>query len=192
MAAKTYLAWYRDGRMDESALRSVTGLLAESGMSVEHPELGCGMLLDVEGEQVKLPSGRILELVGLSVAPLFMQLWLSADTDVVCHVRYVVPDIQILTFELSGLSQEECERAEDAVGRLVRRELEVTLALLVDGGGETAEEDDDALVLYGRLPCGPRPDQVRLPMARLGAVPDDVLAGAEVTDLGNGLSAVSW
>ncbi|MEV5295389.1 hypothetical protein AB0K64_29700 [Streptomyces sp. NPDC053741] len=165
MAAKTYLAWYRDGRMDESALRSVTGLLAESGMSVEHPELGCGMLLDVEGEQVKLPSGRILELVGLSVAPLFMQLWLSADTDVVCHVRYVVPDIQILTFELSGLSQEECERAE---------------------------EDDDALVLYGRLPCGPPPDQVRLPTARLGAVPDDVLAGAEVTDLGNGLSAVSW
>lgn len=55
MATRTYLAWYRDGRMDEPAFRSVTGLLAECGMSVEHPALGCGMLLDVEGEQVKLP-----------------------------------------------------------------------------------------------------------------------------------------
>ncbi|MFF4249077.1 hypothetical protein ACFYY2_32095 [Streptomyces sp. NPDC001822] len=192
MAAKTYLAWYRDGRMDESGFRSVTGLLAECGMSVEHPALGCGMLLDVEGEQVKLPPERILELVGLSVGPLFLQLWLSADTDVVCHVRYVVPGVQILTFELSGLSQKERERVEDAIERLVQRELEVTLALLVDVGGETAEEDDDALVLYGRLPSGPRPDQVRLPTDRLGSVPGDVLAGADVTDLSNGLSAVSW
>ncbi|MFD3613083.1 hypothetical protein ACFWXA_34470 [Streptomyces atroolivaceus] len=150
MAVKTYLAWYRDGRMDESAFRSVTGLLAESGMSVEHPALGCGMLLNVEGEQVKLPLGRILELVGLSVAPLFIELRLSADTDVVCHVRYVVPDIQILTFEFSGLSQEEHEQVEDAIERLVQRELEATLALLAEVGGETAQEDDDALVLYSR------------------------------------------
>ncbi|MEE1791075.1 hypothetical protein PUR28_09890, partial [Streptomyces sp. BE308] len=79
---ESYLSWYREGRMDESEFRSVTDHLAQSGLTVDHPMLGCGMLLDVVGEQVKLPVGRILELVGLSVGPLCIQFWLSADTDV--------------------------------------------------------------------------------------------------------------
>jgi hypothetical protein len=69
--------------MDESEFRSVTDLLAESGMSLEHPTLGCGMLLDVVGEQVRWPPERIRELVGLSVGPLCLQFWLGAD-----HHRY--------------------------------------------------------------------------------------------------------
>ncbi|MFE4960522.1 hypothetical protein ACFRCW_42965 [Streptomyces sp. NPDC056653] len=67
---ETYLSWYREGRMDESEFRSVTDLLAESGLTVEPPTLGCGMLLDLVAEQVKLPPERILELVGLLVGPL--------------------------------------------------------------------------------------------------------------------------
>ncbi|MET9478612.1 hypothetical protein [Streptomyces sp. NPDC002922] len=188
---ETYLSWYREGRMDESEFRSVTDLLAEFGMTVEHPTLGCGMLLDVVGEQVKLPPERVLELVGLSVGPLCMQFWLSADVDVVCDVRYVAPDTQILTFVLGGLTENEHGQAEDAIQRLIQRELDRTVALLVDLGGETAEEEDDALVLYGRLPTGPRPDRVQFRTDRLSAVPA-VLAGAEVTDLGNGLSALRW
>ncbi|MFI7007005.1 hypothetical protein [Streptomyces sp. NPDC050145] len=188
---KTYLSWYRECRMDESEFRSVTDHLAQSGLTVEHPKLGCGMLLDVAGEQVRLPVGRIHELVGLSVGPLCLQFWLSADTDVVCDVRYVAPDTQVLTFELGGLTENEREQATDAVQRLIRRELDKTVALLVDVGGETADEDDDALVLYGRLPMGPRPDQVQFRTERLSAVPA-VLSEAEVTDLGNGLSAVRW
>ncbi|MFF3359127.1 hypothetical protein ACFYWN_42575 [Streptomyces sp. NPDC002917] len=189
--SETYLSWYREGRMDESDFRSVTDLLAESGMTVEHPTLGCGMLLDVVGEQVKLPPERILELVGLSVGPLCVQFWLSADVDVVCDVRYVAPDTQILTFVLDGLTKDEHGQAEDAIQRLIQRELDRTVALLVDLGGETAEEDDDALVLYGQLPTGPRPDRVQFRTDRLSTVLD-VLAGAEVTDLGNGQSAVRW
>ncbi|MGC5038529.1 hypothetical protein ACPXCS_23430 [Streptomyces sp. DT190] len=88
-ALETYLSWYREGRMDGSEFRAVTDHLARSGLTVEHPMLGCGMLLDVMGEQVKLPVERILDLVGLSVGPLCMQFWLSADTDLVCQVRYV-------------------------------------------------------------------------------------------------------
>ncbi|MGW4233191.1 hypothetical protein ACWEF9_28655 [Streptomyces sp. NPDC004980] len=191
MSQETFLSWYREGRMDEAGFRSVTDFLAESGMTVEHPTLGCGMLLDVVGEQVKLPPERILELVGLSVGRLHMQFWLSADTDVVCDVRYVAPDTQILTFVLGGLTESEHEQAADAIQRLIRRELDRTVALLVDPGGETAEEDDDALVLCGRLPTGPRPDRVQFRTDRLGAVPD-VLAGAEVRDLGDGLSIVRW
>ncbi|GHB80641.1 hypothetical protein GCM10010377_82960 [Streptomyces viridiviolaceus] len=188
---ETYLSWYCEGRMDESEFRSVTNHLAQSGLTVEHPMLGCGMLLDVVGEQVKLPVGRILELVGLSVGPLCMQFWLSADTDVVCDVRYVAPDTQVLTFVLGGLTENEREQATNAVQRLIQRELDRTVALLVDLGGETANEDDDALVLYGRLPMGPRPDRLQFRTDRLSAVPA-VLAGAEVTDLGNGLSTVRW
>ncbi|MFD5065511.1 hypothetical protein [Streptomyces sp. NPDC058394] len=188
---ETYLSWYREGRMDESEFRSVTDLLAEFGMTVEHPTLGCGMLLDVVGEQVKLPPERVLELVGLSVGPLCMQFWLSADADVVCDVRYVAPDTQILTFVLGGLTENEHGQAEDAIQRLIQRELDRTVALLVDLGGETAEEEDDTLVLYGRLPTGPRPDRVQFRTDRLSAVLA-VLAGAEVTDLGNGLSALRW
>ncbi|MDQ0797670.1 hypothetical protein [Streptomyces sp. B1I3] len=188
---ETYLSWYREGRMDESEFRTVTDNLAQSGLTVEHPMLGCGMLLDVVGEQVKLPVGPILELVGLSVGPLCMQFWLSADTDVVCDVRYVAPDTQVLTFVLGGLTEIEREQATNAVQRLIQRELDRTVALLVDLGGETADEDDDALVLYGRLPMGPRPDRVHFRTDRLSIIPA-VLAGAEVTDLGNGLSTVRW
>ncbi|MCX4774676.1 hypothetical protein [Streptomyces sp. NBC_01285] len=188
---ETYLSWYREGRMDESEFRSVTDHLAQSGLTVEHPMLGCGMLLDVVGEQVKLPVGCILELVGLSVGPLCIQFWLSADTDVVCDVRYVAPDTQVLTFELGGLTESEREQATNAVQRLIQRELDRTVALLVDLGGETADEDDDALVLYGRLPMGPRPDRVQFRTDQLSTIPA-VLAGAEVTDLGNGLSTVRW
>ncbi|MFI7008876.1 hypothetical protein [Streptomyces sp. NPDC050145] len=188
---KTYLSWYLEGRMDESEFRSATDHLAQSGLSVEHPKLGCGMLLDVAGEQVRLPVGRIHKLVGLSVGPLCLQFWLSADTDVVCDVRYVAPDTQVLTFELGGLAENEREQAADAIQRLIRRELDKTVALLVDVGGETADEDDDALVLYGRLPIGARPDRVLFRTDWLGAVPG-VLAAAVVKDLGNGLSAVHW
>ena len=140
----------------ESEFRSVTHHLAQSGLTVEHPKLGCGMLLDVAGEQVRLPVGRILELVGLSVGPLCLQLWLSADTGVVCHVRYVAPDTQVLTFVLGGLTDNEREQATDAVQQLIQRELNRTVALLVDLGGETADEDDDALVLLTR--CLLRPE----------------------------------
>jgi hypothetical protein len=56
---RTYLAWYRAGRMDEAEFRSVTDLLAESGMSLEHPTLGCGTLLDVAGDQVRMSCERI-------------------------------------------------------------------------------------------------------------------------------------
>ncbi|MER6853778.1 hypothetical protein AB0A81_38765 [Streptomyces flaveolus] len=189
---KTYVAWYREGPMDESEFRSVTDhLLAESGMSLEHPTLGCGMLLNVVGDQVRLSPRRIRELVGLSVGPLCLQFWLSADTDVVCDVRYVAPDTQILTFELHGLTDHQRELVEGAVQRLIQRERDKTVALLVDHGGETEEGEDDALVLYGRLPTGPCPDQVQLRTDRLSAIPA-LLAGAEVTDLGNGLSALRW
>ncbi|MFD5786689.1 hypothetical protein ACFWH1_08610 [Streptomyces sp. NPDC127037] len=188
---ETYLSWYREGRMGESQFRAVTDHLAQFGLSVEHPTLGCGMLLDVVGEQVKLPVGRILELVGLSVGPLCMQFWLSADTDVLLNVRYVAPDTQVLTFVLGGLTEHELEQVTDAVQQLIQWELDRTVALLVDLGGEAADEDDDALVLYGRLPMGPRPDHVQFRTDRLSAVPG-VLAGAEVTDLGNGLSAIRW
>ncbi|WP_420031470.1 hypothetical protein ACN2WE_00740 [Streptomyces sp. cg28] len=149
------------------------------------------MLLNVVGEQVELPVDRILELVGLSAGPLCMQFWLSADTDVVCDVRYVAPDTQILTFVLGGLTDNERDQATDAIQHLIQRELHSTVALLVDLGGETADEDDDALVLYGRLPVGPRPNQVQFRTDRLSGVPA-VLAGAEVTNLGNGLTAVRW
>jgi hypothetical protein len=98
------------------------------------------MLLDVTGEQVKLPVGRIPELVGLSAGPLCMQLWLSAGTDVVCSVRYVAPDTQVLTFVLGGLTENERKQAIDAVRRLIQWELGRTVALLVDPGGETADE----------------------------------------------------
>ncbi|MFD4716200.1 hypothetical protein ACFWN5_42035 [Streptomyces sp. NPDC058430] len=188
---ETYLSWYREGRMDESEFRSVTNHLAQAGLTIEHPKLGCGILLDVVGEQVRLPVGRILELVGLSVGPLCMQFWLSADTDVVCDVRYVAPDTQILTFVLGGLTESEREQATDAIQRLIQRELDKTVALLVDVGGETQDENDDALVLDGRLPMGLRPDRVHFRTDRLSAVPA-VLVGAEVTDLGNGLSTVRW
>ncbi|MFE6894797.1 hypothetical protein [Streptomyces sp. NPDC057694] len=188
---ETYLSWYREGRMDGSEFRSVANHLAQSGLTLEHPTLGCGILLDVVGEQVKLPVGRVLELVGLSLGPLCMQFWLSADTDVVCNVRYVAPDTQVLTFMLGGLTENERDQATDAVQRLIQREMNSSVALLVDLGGETAEGDDDALVLYGRLPMGPRPDRVQFRTDRLSAVPT-VLAGAEVTDLGNGLSTVRW
>ncbi|MGC0208399.1 hypothetical protein [Streptomyces levis] len=187
----TYLSWYRESRMDESEFRSVTHHLAQSGLTVEHPKLGCGMLLDVAGEQVRLAVGRILELEGLSVGPLCLQLWLSADTDVVCHVRYVAPDTQVLTFVLGELTDNEREQATDAVQRLIQRALDRTVALLVDLGGEAADEDDDALVLYGRLPMGPRPERVQFRTDRLSAV-RAILAGAEVKDPGNGLSTVRW
>jgi hypothetical protein len=59
---ETYLSWYREGRMDGSEFRAVIDHLARSGLTVEHPMLGCGMLLDVVGEQVKLPVERILDL----------------------------------------------------------------------------------------------------------------------------------
>lgn len=151
---ETYLSWYRQCLMNESEFRSVTHHLAQSGLTVEHPMLGCGMLLDFTGEQVRLPVRHILELVALSVGPLCMQFWLSADTDVVCSVRYVAPDTQVLTFALGGSTENEREHATDAVQRLIQRELERAVALLVDLGGETADEDDDALVLYGRRPPG--------------------------------------
>ncbi|MFE7712713.1 hypothetical protein ACFU6I_44910 [Streptomyces sp. NPDC057486] len=101
----------------------------------------------------------------------------------------MAPDTQILTFVLDGLTESEHGQAEDAIQRLIQRELDRTVALVVDLGGESAEEDDDALILYGWLPIGPRPDRVQFRTDRLSAVPD-VLTGAEVTDLGNGLSAV--
>ncbi|MEU6241428.1 hypothetical protein [Streptomyces sp. NPDC047024] len=103
----------------------------------------------------------------------------------------MAPDTQVLTFVLGGLTENEREQATNAVQQLMQRELDRTVALLVDLGGETADDDDDALVLFGRLPMGPHPDRVQFRTDRLSDIPA-VLAGAEVTDLGNGLSTVRW
>ncbi|MFF0206236.1 hypothetical protein [Streptomyces sp. NPDC005017] len=187
----TYLSWYREGRMDESECRSVTDRLAESGLTIEHPVLGCGILLDVAGEQVKLPPERVLELLGMAVGPLTLQFWLSADTDVVCQVRYVAPDTQILTFVLDGLTPSERKQAEDAVERLIQLELATTVALLVDPGGYADDEDCDALVLYGRAPKGPYPLRGQIRTPHLSTL-THTLAGAQVTDLGNGLTDIHW
>ena len=59
-----------------------------SGISLIQPGTGSPVLLNVEGDQVRLPVDTVEELIGSALAEITLQWWFSSDTDLICCFSY--------------------------------------------------------------------------------------------------------
>ncbi|MFP8960854.1 hypothetical protein ACLIYP_09865 [Streptomyces nanhaiensis] len=161
-----YIAWYRT-RTTESGFLALADEFQRSGISIRHPNLGTGILLNADGDQVRMSVERIAELVGLAVACLNVEWWLTADVDVTCRFTYEPLGGECQTYYLDGLSADEVACVEEVILRQVSRQPELTDALIVDRSGASAEVDWDEQVLGGPTELTVSPDLMILPHARI-------------------------
>ncbi|MFB8235657.1 hypothetical protein ACFC58_03815 [Kitasatospora purpeofusca] len=145
MTSDAFIDWYRT----RTSGRDFT-LLAEAfgraGIHLVQPGFDTAVLLDVEGEQVRLPAERVAELVGLSLGDLTVQWWFTADSDLVCGIVYSGYGWEKHTYFLDALTVREADTVAEVLLGEVRARPEETTALVVDRTGRTAEFDWDAVV----------------------------------------------
>ncbi|WP_148283078.1 MULTISPECIES: hypothetical protein [Kitasatospora] len=186
-----YISWYRNGRTDAPGFITMTAALERLGLSLEHPALKTGILLNVDGEQVKMSPSCISELVGLAIASLDVQFWLAADIDVTCQFRYEPLGGEIQTYDLDGLTADQKRRVEDAIVQMALKGSGQTIGVIVDWSGRSAESDWDGFFLYDRIPGGPAPDRLLMRTTELANSPG-LSEGGTVKDLDSGISEIRW
>lgn len=184
----SYIAWYRE-RSTERDFAALSEFLAEAGFSLEHPTLKTGILLNVDGDQHRLPTEKIGPLVTAALAHLNVEWWRDADTDLTCSFSYEPLGVEIQNYSLDGLTRDEARDAAEAILAEVRRNPAETTALIIDYDGRTADLDPDTFVLYeGRL--RDLPDVIVAKQDLLDQV-DGLDRAASTEEIGNGLRIVA-
>ncbi|MFG3510630.1 hypothetical protein ACGF5F_34600 [Streptomyces sp. NPDC047821] len=156
-----YIRWYR-----ESAATAVLAAQAEvfgaHGLRLVHPAKGAAVVLDVEGDDVLLSPEELGRLLGLRIASLTTNWWLSADIDVVDHFVYEPLGCEIQTLWLDGLTTEQADTVEAAVLAAAAALPVPTRAVIVDREGAGDPGDWDSPVLYDGENLPPFPDRLLL------------------------------
>ncbi|MEV3993558.1 hypothetical protein AB0J57_32110 [Streptomyces sp. NPDC049837] len=154
-----YIRWYR-----ESAATPVLAAQAElfeaHGLSLVHPAKGAAVVLDVEGDDVLLRPEELGRLLGLRIASLTTNWWLSADIDVVDQYVYEPLGCEIQTLWLDGLTTEQSDTVEAAVLATAAALPVPTRAVVVDRRGAGDPGDWDSPVLYDGENLPPLPDRL--------------------------------
>ncbi|MEV4440091.1 hypothetical protein AB0K09_13865 [Streptomyces sp. NPDC049577] len=142
-----FIRWYR-----ESAITSVfseqTELFERHGIHLFHPALGTALVLDVEGNDVPVGREELDRLLGLRIASINVNWWLSADTNLVDEYSYEPLGCAIQTFWLDGLDEEEVQTVEAALMAAVVELPVPTRALIIDRCGDSEPDEWDSVVLY--------------------------------------------
>ncbi|MFF8293297.1 hypothetical protein ACF068_29330 [Streptomyces sp. NPDC016309] len=156
-----YIRWYR-----ESAATPVLAAQAELfeayGLSLVHPVKGAAVVLDVEGDDVLLRPEELGRLLGMRIASLTTNWWLSADVDVVDQFAYEPLGCEIQTLWLDGLTTEQSDAVEAAVLAAAAALPVPTRAVVVDREGAGDPGDWDSPVLYDGENLPPLPDRLLL------------------------------
>lgn len=153
-----------------------TGLSVRGARNVTaHPARKQAVVLDIEGEQVFMPQEELGRLLGLRIAPLTMEWWLTADTNVVDEYTYQPFGCEIQTLWLDGLYTEEMQLVESAVIVATTQLPVPTHAVVIDRRGISDPDDWDSLMLYDGANVPRFPDVViaQEPIAEkiMGATP---------------------
>ncbi|MFF8828647.1 hypothetical protein [Streptomyces sp. NPDC015131] len=156
-----YIRWYR-----ESAATPVLAAQAEAfaayGLRLVHPGKGAAVVLDVEGDDVLMSPEELGRLLGLRIASLTVDWWLSADVDVVVEYAYEPLGCEIQTLWLDGLTPEQAGAVEAAVLAAAAALPVPTRAVVVDRKGAGDPREWDSPVLYDGENVPPPPDRLLL------------------------------
>ncbi|MEE1827874.1 hypothetical protein [Streptomyces sp. BE20] len=164
-----FVAWYRT-RTSRHRFEALAGAFGRAGVTLVHPGLGTAVLLDVEGDQVRLPADRVAELVGFALGPLTVEWWFDADTNVICSFAHEPFGWEKQTYHLDGLTPQEARTVEEVLLGEVRDHPGETVALVVDRTGRTVEFDWDAVVRGDTAVLGAMPEALVLDPAAAGAL----------------------
>ncbi|AYG85235.1 hypothetical protein DWB77_07452 [Streptomyces hundungensis] len=172
--ADGFIRWYRKSGAT-SVFAEQVSLFEAHGMSLAHPARKQAVVLDIEGEQVFMPQEELGRLLGLRIAPLTMEWWLTADTNVIDEYTYQPFGCEIQTLWLDGLYTEEMQLVEAAVIAATTQLPMPTHAVVIDRLGTSDPDDWDSLMLYDGANVPRFPDVViaQEPIAEkiMGATP---------------------
>jgi len=143
--ADPHISWYRS-RAGRDGFRRQAAAFERSGISLIQPGTGSPVLLNVEGDQVRLPVDTVEELIGSALAEITLQWWFSSDTDLICCFSYEPAGWEKQHYFLDGLYPEERSRAEQVICGQALADSVKTVALVVDETGRTVESDWDEVV----------------------------------------------
>ncbi|MFI5704872.1 hypothetical protein ACIA78_33135 [Streptomyces xanthochromogenes] len=129
-------------------------------MALVHPVRGQAVVLDIEGEQVLMRQEELDRLLGLRIASLTMEWWLTADTNVIDEYAYQPFGCEIQTLWLDGLHTDEARRVESAVIAATTQLPIPTHAVVIDRRGTSDPDDWDSLMLYDQAQVPRFPDVV--------------------------------
>ncbi|MFF2661670.1 hypothetical protein ACFVUH_30435 [Kitasatospora sp. NPDC058032] len=189
MGSDAFADWYRtlsSGR-DFEVLAEAFGRV---GIHLVQPGFDTAVLLDVEGEHVRLPAARVAELVGLSLGDLTLKWWFTADSDLVCGITYSGHGREKHTYFLDSLTAREADTVEEVLLGQARACPGETLALVVDRTGRTAEFDWDA-VIAGTSAAVPRLPEALVLTERTADALNGLPAAAHRSPFAPGLTLLS-
>ncbi|MFJ6614485.1 hypothetical protein ACIQPT_29865 [Streptomyces sp. NPDC091289] len=157
--ADGFIQWYREAAT-AAAFAEQVALFAEFGIRIVHPVRGAAMVLDIEGDDVLMRPEELGSLLGLRIASLTFNWWLTSDTNVIDAYAPEALGRETQTLWLDGLCPDEAQRVEAAVASAATRLPVPTRAVIVDRYGISDPDDWDALALYDGTDIPVLPDRV--------------------------------
>jgi len=139
---------------------------ASNGVLLKNPATERTTLLSQDGEQVDVSVQELVSAVS-SHADFTFQLWVSADTDLCCRIRFLNDSRLVEEYSLVGIGR----RLGEIVGMLLQRfkakaDESNKLFFVVDREGYTIEIDWDRLSVIGKYEDRICPDILVFPENR--------------------------
>lgn len=145
--ADGFIRWYRESG-SESSFSGQVSIFHRYNVFIEHPEARVTTVISVDGEDIPVDLERLSWLIGLRVASVNVNWWLSPDVNVVDEFSFEPFGCEIQTFWLDGLDFEEIEMLRSAVVAAAQEAAAPTRALVCDVHGNTDAENWDSVILY--------------------------------------------
>jgi hypothetical protein len=149
--ADQFLRWYRARSTRDDFARQAE-FFSRRGISLEHPNFRCGIILDVDGNHVQLETAKIARLIDLKIAPVNVEFWLSADHDLACRFSWIPLGMEVQMYYLDNLTRTESQIVESLLIDYIHQESSGTFGYVLDRDGRTAEYDWD--LFYDGLSMG--------------------------------------
>jgi hypothetical protein len=137
---KGFVRWYRSRSTGGSFLEQAK-ILSRAGISLDHPTFRTGVVLDVDGNGVRLSEAEIARLIDIKIAPINVEFWLSPDTNLSCFLSWILLGLEVYDFSLDGLSRDQAENVISILlDQLFRKSVD-TAGYVVDLSGKTESYD---------------------------------------------------
>ena len=136
-----FLRWYR-ARSTRDGFLEQAEFLDRNGISIRHPTISKGVMLDVDGNGVNVEPDEMAHLVDLKLASINLEFWISPDASFTCRFSWIPLGLEVQTFYLEGLSSAEIEHVKSVLIEYMNS-FPGTSGYVLDLEGDTAEYDWD-------------------------------------------------
>jgi hypothetical protein len=167
-----FFKWYRSPSTEGDFYRQIE-LLGRRSIVIEHPAFHTGIVLDVDGNDVRSSVAEIARTVSRGVGPINVEWWLSSDVDLTCCYNWPAVDCEVQTYYLDGLSKAQVDTVKSVLTDCSESPEFDTLGYILDTRGRSADFNWDGFFLDGGR--------------QLVALPDVMAFGEEILQGVNGI-----